>query len=282
MKKQISVHLVGQTSINRKTMLEWIRTMGFDKYELPKLDPSTGVTPSALLIMAAAKQCYAAFDVGVNLNLTKVRTDLAQYLENILASGHGSVLEHATFSFAIEGCTRVLTAEMNRHRAGTAISERSMRYVRMDELHYWEPDSIQDDNKILAKLGELFGESELKVKKAQTRIIFGNMFRHAEAAIARLVNIWQIEKLEIFKEKKLLTSMFRRCIPMGVSTGGIWTFNVRALRHILTSRGSEHAEEEIFHVADLVADTVTRLEPLLFGDFHRDEQGCWRPKHVKV
>jgi thymidylate synthase (FAD) len=279
--KKIKVKLIAQTQINREEMVEWIRELGFKEYELPPVDEEKGITPSAILIMAAAKRCYNAFDLGVNPNLKKVRTDLASYLENIFASGHGSVVEHATYSFSIEGATRVFTAEMNRHRAGTAISEGSLRYIRFDNIGYWEPHSIQEQDQILANLEKHFGVDGLKERKMLTRTIFKTIFREVEQAYIHLCGLWEIDKLESFKEKKLLTSMFRRIVPMGCSTGGVWTLNVRALRHVLTMRGSEHAEEEIFEVADQIANIMVRKEPFLFGDFKK-ENGAWKPKFMKI
>src|SRR6185312_802422 len=100
------------------------------------------------------------FQPSLNPNLTKVRKDMVEYLDNVLKQRHGSVLEHAVFTYAVNGCSRVFTGEKNRHRVGTAISERSMRYVRMDDLEYWVPPVFRDDP----------GDCEtLRVKKARSR-----------------------------------------------------------------------------------------------------------------
>src|SRR3954468_15887090 len=56
-----------------------------------------------------------------------------EYLDNIKKQGHGSVLEHATYSILFEGVSRSLTHELVRHRAGFAYSQLSQRYV--DESH---------------------------------------------------------------------------------------------------------------------------------------------------
>lgn len=70
---------------------------------------------------------------------------------------------------------------------------------------------------------------------------------------------------------------------MGVATGGTWTFNARALRHIIAMRTSPHAEEEIAYVIGMVGKHIVDSEPSLFGDFTRDEEtGAWIPEHVKI
>ena len=76
--------------------------------------------------------------------------------------------------------------------------------------------------------------------------------------------------------------MLRRIVPMGVATGGVWTLNVRALRHVCAMRCSAAAEEEIAVVAGMILERMMREEPSLFGDFHVDPEGYWRPVYNKV
>ena len=99
----------------------------------------------------------------------------------------------------------------------------------------------------------------------------------------RLCELWGIEKTKSFPTKKKLTSLFRRLIGMGVATGGTWTFNARALRHILALRTSPHAEEEIAMVMGMIGKHIVESEPALFGDFTLDEStGAWVPVNVKI
>lgn len=284
----ITVKRIAQSSLNHEAAKQWItEILGFSEYEIPELDPENGVTPAALIIMMAAKRCYMAFDVGKNPNITRVRKDLASYLDNILKSGHGSVCEHVSFTYAIDGVTRVFTGEMNRHRAGVAISEGSMRYIRMDDIGFWMPEIFKEDNAVLRAVipKEVVTDKALESNKLLSQQIFRKAFQADEQNIEFLNSIWNIndEKMD-FKAKKILTSAFRRIIGMGVSTGGVWTVNVRALRHILALRGNkEHAEEEIYCVADMIADDMIKEEPLLFGDFEKDpDTGIWKPKYPKV
>jgi len=227
--------------------------------------------PGANLVGAAAKNCYRSFEPGLNPNVTKVRRDWVDYFDHVLSSGHGSVLEHSTYSFALEGVTRVFTAEMNRHRAGWAISERSLRYYRLDDLNYWMPESLyplEDDSQ------------DLRERKARTAEILRETFERAEETYRELNTLWEIEKLP-FHEKKKLTSLFRRIVPMGVSTAGVWTGNARALRHVIATRAVPEAEEEIAVVFSQIGKIMVEQEPLLFGDFS-EENGYYTPKYRKV
>src|SRR5450759_1727286 len=77
-----------------------------------------GGPPSETLVEFAGRICYRSWVAGLNPNVSSVRTDRERYFDNILASGHGSILEHANFSFVFRDVSRVFTHELVRHRAG--------------------------------------------------------------------------------------------------------------------------------------------------------------------
>ncbi len=63
--------------------------------------------PGELLVEFAGRACYRSWEPGLNPNVTRIRTDTREYFANILRSGHGSVLEHANYSFAMRNVSRV-------------------------------------------------------------------------------------------------------------------------------------------------------------------------------
>jgi thymidylate synthase ThyX len=201
-----------------------------------------------------------------------------------------SVLEHATWSFAIENVSRVFTGEMNRHRAGVAISEGSMRYIRFDDIGFTMPSSLEPllDGGPAEPSGNDEVDHVLKLytaeqeKRSATREVLKEAFTATEKLYIDLCNIWKIGEMKDFAQKKKLTSMFRRIIGMGVSTGGVWTINARALNWILNIRCSEHAEEEICEVFSRIAEIMIADEPLLFGHFRKNEKGFWESSYPKV
>ena len=77
--------------------------------------------------------------------------DTREYLENIKRQGHGSVLEHATYSLLLEGVSRSLTHELVRHRAGFAYSQLSQRYVDESQAAFVVPPAILGDDALLAQ-----------------------------------------------------------------------------------------------------------------------------------
>src|SRR3974390_2975877 len=89
------------------------------------------------LTEVAGRTCYMSFGKGRKSN--------QEYLENILSSKHGSVLEHAVWNLLITGVSRSLTHELVRHRAGFGYSQLSQRYVDESEARYVEPDEIAGD-----------------------------------------------------------------------------------------------------------------------------------------
>ena len=307
---EIEIFPIAHTAVNRAEVRRWLDHLNATKYELP---PEETVTDPALLIAMAAKRCYLSFEPGLNPNVSQIRSDLTVYLDNILKSGHGSVLEHSTWTFAIEGVSRVFTGEMNRHRAGVGISEASMRYIRYTDIPWWVPPSMRLTNdeelalerakKAADKMSSRFhsvaplsleavlslppADQELvnvAKKKMATFSIFNKHYLATENCYKELQCVWEDElhPSSKFKQKKAITSMMRRIIPMGVATGGVWTMNIRAVRHIMALRASEAAEEEICYVFSRIAKIMVGAEPMLLGDFTEDENGFWRPKYAKV
>jgi thymidylate synthase (FAD) len=266
--REIEVFNIGRTTADKAEIKRWLDSIGAVEFVLPE-----AATDSDSIVGLAAKRCYMSFEVGLNPNVTKVRKDWFEYIENILKSGHGSVLEHATYNFAIEGLTRVATAELNRHRAGVAISEGSMRYIRFDTIPYWVPSMLRP---CATDTPELAG------KKMRSIEVFERAFGQDEVNYAELMEIWEIEQMTDFTFKKILTSMFRRVVGMGVSTGGVWTFNFRAVRHIMALRCTPHAEEEIALIGSMIAKQMCESEKAVFCDFVQDESGFWTPKYNKV
>ena len=99
-----------------------------------------GLPDGEALTEFAGRACYRSWEPGLNKNVTAVRTDSDAYLSNIISTGHGSVLEHAQYTFVLHNCSRVFTHEIVRHRPGVAISQESLRYVRLDDISAWQPD----------------------------------------------------------------------------------------------------------------------------------------------
>jgi thymidylate synthase (FAD) len=253
------VFLLARPAINDEGLAAYLQAVGASGWDTDA--PSAGEK----LIEVAGRSCYRSFEPGLNPNVTKVREGSKAYLENILKVKHGSVLEHANWTFAFFNVSRVFTHEIVRHRAGTAMSQESLRFVRLTEIGMWLPPEIRDNPEALA----IFEEAVVKSEETQMR----------------LAEVLEIEGRP-FHEKKVLTSAMRRVAPDGVATTIIWSANARTLRWVIEARTEPGAEVEIRMVFGKVADIMTREAPNLFGDFKPiplpDGTSQWQPDHSKV
>ena len=192
--------------------------------------------------------------------MTKVRTDQREYFANILRSAHGSVLEHANYSFAMRNVSRVMTHELVRHRAGSAFSQESLRYVRLTDIGFRVPPALEPLRGQVLAIVEQLEEFQRDAAEA---------LKLDDAGVP-------------FHVKKEATSALRRLAPIGLSTDIIWSANLRTLRHVIEMRTAEGAEEELRLVFDDVARIMQTEAPNLFQDFVRQDDGSWVPEHRKV
>lgn len=256
-----SVFLIARPSVDLDGLSTYLQAVGGESWLERRLaECSDSPNAGELLIEAAGRACYRSWEPGLNPNVTKVRTDQREYFANILRSGHGSVLEHANYSFALHNCSRVLTHELVRHRAGSAFSQESLRYVRLSDIGFRVPPALEPlREKVLAIVEQL---EEFQ----------------SEAAGALGIDAEGVP----FHVKKEVTSALRRLAPIGLSTDILWTANVRTLRHVIEMRTDLGAEEELRLVFDRIAEIMLAEAPGLFQDFTREPDGRWVPEHRKV
>lgn len=226
-------------------------------------DREENSTDAEALVEFAGRKCYRSYEAGLNPNVGKIREFQDEYLANIIKSGHGSVLEHANYTLVLHNVSRVLTHELVRHRAGTAFSQESLRYVRLTEIPMWVPEWVKADPDAMTKVVELVEAAE--------------EFQEWGAAH------WGLdEEGTSFHRKKEVTSFLRRLAPEGLATSLVMTANVRALRHIIEMRTAAGAEEEIRMVARKIGELMAWEVPMLFGDYRTGAPGEWVTEHKKV
>ncbi|RNL86801.1 FAD-dependent thymidylate synthase [Halostreptopolyspora alba] len=259
------VHLVARPQLDYDEIARYLADVGGQSW-LERLDRGeleTELNDPQNLAEFAGRLCYRSWEPGLNPNVSRVRTDQDAYLTNILASMHGSVLEHVSFSFVLHNVSRVTTHELVRHRPGTAISQESMRFVRLDDLPFWFPEWAREDPELMRRATEMLDQME------RFQLWMAEHFGLDEEGVK-------------FAEKKHKTSFMRRFAPEGVATGLVWTANVRTLRHTIENRTAPGAEEEIRLLFSRVGETVSAEAPSLFGDYEVTEDGAWVPQWRKV
>ena len=153
-------------------------------------------------------------------------------LQHSMASGHESVLEHAVFTFRIEGISRVTLAQLTRHRLAS-FSVQSQRYVKMDDWRAVVPVSIA---------GSAFAEEA-------DELIRGSMdlyHRMTDAGIP-------------VEDARYIT-------PQAITTNLVLTMNARELRHFFSLRCCNRAQWEIRALADAMLKLCRKEAPTLFED----------------
>jgi thymidylate synthase (FAD) len=260
------VYLIADTVVNEYDVKRFLGSIGATSWE------SDAESDADYLTEIAGRLCYASWEPGINPNVTRVRQGNKNYVDNILKSRHGSVLEHSSCTFLFQNVSRVFTAELCRHRAGCAISEASLRYIRLDQLKAFQSETFDD-----GIFNDETGEANVPTK--------------AEYFLEklRIMEEWQVEMAEYFnldnksfEEKKIITSAMRRIAPLGLATNILWTANMRTLRYTLELRTSRHAEEEIRHVFLEVGRILTVKYPNIFGDFTLNEHDEWTTPNSKI
>jgi thymidylate synthase (FAD) len=256
-----AVFLIARPSIDIEGMRGYLADVGGESWLERRLDEADGALQAGeTLVEFGGRACYRSWEPGLNPNVSKVRTDQREYFANILRSGHGSVLEHANYSFALRNVSRVFTHEIVRHRAGSAFSQESLRYVRLADIGFRVPPALEPVREQVLSIVEQL--EEFQVSAAEELGLDGEGVP--------------------FHVKKEVTSALRRLAPIGLSTDIVWTANARTLRHVIEMRTAEGAEEELRLVFDRIARIMQAEAPGLFQDFSRSDDGSWVPEHRKV
>lgn len=189
------------------------------------------------LIALGARLCYAGGDVDTLLQLVSER-DQQGFLQKIMEMGHESVLEHASFTFLVEGVSRVLLAQLTRHRIAS-FSVQSQRYVSYEKgFGYVIPPSI-----------EALGETAKQEYAQQMQ------------QIQQWYEGWQ-QKLGAEGEKSNEDARF--VLPGACETRVLMTMNARELRHFFALRMCNRAQWEIRAMAATMFEKCYQAAPALF------------------
>lgn len=221
--------------------------LGFPAY----VEDSTGLPDSSQLAKTAGQLCYASFGPRRTTN-----ENAAAYFERLTSAGHGSVLEHASFSFLLYGISRSVTHELVRHRAGTGFSQVSQRYVSGAVLRFVERPEYQSDE----GLHRLF-EERVDGAAAGYEAMAERLLERQEAGAGLLSAEYRTDA------RKKVQQTARSLLPNETEAPMVFTGNVRALRHIVEMRADEHAESEIRALALRLFACLATADPILFGDY---------------
>jgi len=174
----------------------------------------------------------------------------AEYLENILKQGHGSVFEHAVYVLLIEGISRSCSHELVRHRAGFGYSQLSQRYVDESHAAFVMPPAIIGDLKLEA-------EWTTQVEAAQAAYV-----QSVDHLMAKYE--WVADKVH---RRKMAREAARSVLPNATEVKIVVSANIRAWRTMLELRLGEGAELEIRRMAMGCLRALQKEAPAFFADF---------------
>lgn len=235
------VFLVGESTVNERGLQDFLSHIGVAEWA------SDANSDAEMLTEVYGRMCYKSFGTDLNPNITRVRVTNEAYISNIIEKGDGSVLEHGVANFFFCDVSRVFTHELVRHRVGTAISQESLRYVRLTDMNGYLPVCIQENDQAMS--------------------LFARTFEELSNLQKEMADVFDLDNMTSFDDKKKITSAMRRLAPIGLATNIGWSTNFRNLRHVIEMRTAPWAEEEIRKVFAKVAEIAVSKWGNLFADY---------------
>jgi len=207
-------------------------------------------------VALAARLCYSANSI-LELEENVAGVSFEKFLGKILKMGHLSVLEHASFTFGIEGISRAASHQLVRHRLAS-YSQQSQRYVKFNEPEFVTPETIASN-----------GDAQK---------------RYLEAVDCAYAAYQGLLDMGIPAEDA------RFILPNAAATKIIVTMNARELLHFFRLRCCERAQWEIRDMATRMLSLVKDKAPFIFGDAgpacvagacSEGKMTCGRPKEIR-
>ena len=201
------------------------------------------------VVAAAAKLCYSKSDISTLMDgLTDEKA--SSFLDKLASLGHSSPLEHANFTFGIEGVSRSFLAQISRHRI-CSLSVQSQRYVDMNNAECVTPQEIYN-----------YGDEAVALFKKSTDDSFNNY----NILKAKLTEKYIAEGMKESLAKKKAQEDARYVLPEACCTRMIVTMNARELNHFFNLRCCNRASREIREVAEEMLKLAYPVAPHLFKD----------------
>ena len=198
-------------------------------------------TESAEMIASAAKLCYAADATGV---LEQEHAGAERFVHRLAQMGHMSPIEHAVFTFYIEGVSRAMTHQLVRHRMAS-YSQRSQRYVAHDGFDFVTPPQLEGRTVCVdgesMDAGEYYAET-MRLIAERYSVLNDGLGRTGESS----------------------NEDARYVLPNACETKLFVTMNARELLHFFEERLCQRAQWEIRDVAGQMLELVQEACPAVF------------------
>ena len=247
---------------------------------MAKVTLLTYTTEPERTVASAAKLCYSASDIStIKEGLTDEKT--ASFVEMLAEIGHESPIEHAYFTFGIEGVSRSLLAQITRHRIAS-YSVQSQRYVKEKNFSYVTPPEIAKDPETLKIYEESMAKAEEAYHALADKLSEGYLNEFLAAGID--------EKTAKRNAEKKAIEDARFVLPNACETKLVMTINARSLINFFRHRCCNRAQWEIRDVADQMLALVSKVAPNIFktagppclvGGCPEGKMSCGKLKEVR-
>lgn len=283
-----SVFLIAATAIRDDGLKDFLAAEGVGDWA------SDSAVDAEILSELAGRLCYHSYArprPGGN----------AAYLKHIKECSHGSVIEHASYSFVLTGVSRSLTHELIRHRSGASYSQLSQRYVNESVSNFVVPPDLQEEvraaeNYMKKLYVDEFDGNDVTGEMLDVRAYYDNVIDDGSGDPFTLpvfsglnwiqgvlleqeryvrLSDYQTRKAERLglsgtDARKFARQSARSVLPNATETKIVFTANVRLLRHFLEQRGSRFADPEIRTVANAIHAILEKESPNLFSDYTKE------------
>lgn len=232
------------------------------------------------LVSVAARLCYSggSFDSVIE----KVTEEVAEkFVENLLEFGHESPIEHASFTFAVEGVSRALLAQITRHRIAS-FSVQSQRYVEEHNFSFVVPPKIEKNE----KAREIFLKFMEDTKKCYSSLMEILNEDNKKKLIESGIEEKKAEKAAV----KFSSEDARFVLPNACATKFIVTMNARSLLNFFKLRCCNRAQWEIRNLAFEMLKIVLKIAPAIFkkagpscvrGKCSEGKMSCKKAEEIK-
>lgn len=206
------------------------------------------------LVAASAKLCYSAADIGtVTDGLTDEKT--ASFVDMLSEIGHESPIEHAVFTFGIEGVSRSLLAQLTRHRIAS-YSVQSQRYVREKAFEYVLPPEIESIPEAADEYRRAMAEDQAHYDRLTALL--------KEKHLRQMLSDGMDEKAAARAAEKKAIEDARFVLPNACTTKIMMTMNARSLQNFFRHRCCRRAQWEIRELAEQMYTLCMGVAPHLF------------------
>lgn len=183
-----------------------------------------------LAVAVAARACFSDQDYDIIEGQLRP-ADVDRVLATVISKGHHSVLEHANFTLAISGISRVVSHQLVRHRMAS-YSQLSQQRADASELQYVTPPAIRRKRQLADRYARLMSDCQ--------------------------------EFYRTLLESEIPRGSARYVLPSSFQTRVVMTMNARSLMNLISQRECAAEEWEFRQLAHSIHDAVMGVAPGIF------------------